>query len=90
MVCPMSPTGLPLLAQAAKESGGTIELDSEPDRGTTVKATFRLSHPDCKPVGDIGQTIRTLVIAHPEIDFVYEYKTNDSAYRFDTRELDGK
>jgi len=82
--------GLPLLAQAAKESGGTIELDSEPGRGTTVKATFRLSHPDCKPVGDIGQTIRTLVIAHPEIDFVYEHKTNDSAYRFDTREIDRK
>ena len=82
--------GLPLLAQAARESGGTIELDSGPDRGTKVTATFRLSHPDCKPMGDIGLTIRTLVTAHPDIDFVYEQKTNGSVYRFDSREINKK
>ncbi|MHC4243943.1 MAG: ATP-binding protein, partial [Planctomycetota bacterium] len=38
--------GLSFLAQAAEESGGKIELKSIPDEGTTVRATFRLSHPD--------------------------------------------
>ena len=52
-----------------------------------VKATFRLSHPDCKPMGDIDQTLRVLATA-PAVDFVYEYKRNDSVHRFDTRELD--
>jgi len=79
--------GLSLLAQAAKDSEGTFDLSSEPDRGTTVYATFRLSHPDCKPMGDIGQTIQVLVTSHPEIDFLYEYKDNNSTYRFDTREV---
>jgi len=82
--------GLSLLAQATRESDGTIELDSKPGQGTTVKATFCYSHPDRKPMGDIHETIRTLVVGHPEIDFLYEHKKNGSVYRFDTRETDRK
>ncbi len=78
--------GLSLLAQAARESDGTIELKSKPGEGTTVRATFRPSHPDCKPMGDIIETIRALVASHLEIDFLFEHKTNGSVYRFDTRE----
>ncbi len=78
--------GLSLLAQAAKDSEGTFDLSSWPGKGTTVNATFRLSHPDCKPMGDIGQTMHVLVVAHPGIDFLYEYKKDNSTYCFDTRE----
>ena len=79
--------GLSLLAQAAKDSEGMFDLSSESGKGTTVNATFRLSHPDCKPMGDIGQTIQVLVTSHPEIDFLYEHKNDNSTYRFDTREV---
>lgn len=82
--------GLPLLAQAARETEGKIDLDSRPGRGTTVKATFGYSHPDRKPIGDILETIRTLVMGHPEIVFLYEHTKNGSVYRFDTREIDAK
>jgi signal transduction histidine kinase len=79
--------GLSLLAQAAEDSEGTFDLSSSPGKGTTVNATFRLSHPDCKPMGDIGQTVQVLVMSHPEIDFLYEHKSDNSTYRFDTREV---
>ena len=82
--------GLPMLAQAARETEGKIELDSSPGRATTVRATFGYSHPDRKPMGDILETIRTLVVSHPEIDFLFEHKKNGSVYRFDTREIDEK
>ncbi|MFH1717882.1 MAG: ATP-binding protein [Planctomycetota bacterium] len=78
--------GLPLLAQAARESGGGIELDSKPGRGTTVRATFAYGHVDRKPMGDIDETILTLVAGHPEIDILYEHNRNGSIYHFDTRE----
>jgi len=78
--------GLPLLAQAARESGGQIKLYSEPGRGTTVRATFVHSHVDRKPMGSIDETIQTLVAGHPEIDFLYEHNTNGSIYHFDTRD----
>ena len=82
--------GLSLLAQAVRQSDGKIELSSGPGKGTTVKAVFRLSHPDCKPVGDIHETIRTLVAGYPGTDFLYEHKKNGSIYRFDTRETHKK
>ena len=82
--------GLSLLAQATRETDGKVELDSIPGKGTTVKATFRASHPDCKPMGDIHETIRTLVAGHPGIDFLYEHKKNNSLYCFDTRETGKK
>ena len=78
--------GLSLLAQAARDSEGTFDLSSKPGEGTTVNATFRLSHPDCKPMGDIGQTMQVLITAHPEIEFLYEHKKDNSIYHFDTRE----
>lgn len=82
--------GLSLLAQAARESDGEIELSSEPDKGTTVKAIFHASHPDCKPIGNMYETIRTLVVGHPEVDFLYEHKKNGLIHRFDTRETGKK
>jgi len=69
--------GLPLLAQAARQSGGTFELISEPGRGTTVKAAFQLSHPDMKPLGDIAETLRTILVSRPELDLRFRY-TQDS------------
>ena len=82
--------GLSLLAQAARETDGDLELDSRNGEGTTVRASFRFSHPDRKPMGDIDETIRTLVVGYPGVDFLYEHRKNDSIYRFDTRETDGK
>ncbi len=79
--------GLSMLAQAARESGGKMEVSSRPNEGTVVRATFRMSHPDCKPMGDIAETIQTLAVAHPETVFLFEHKSNGSIYRFDSREI---
>jgi signal transduction histidine kinase len=79
--------GLALLAQAAREAGGDFHVSSSPEAGTTVTATFRRSHPDRKPLGDISATLETLVTAYPEIDFVYEQRVGAEIVRFDAREL---
>ncbi|MFQ6036058.1 MAG: ATP-binding protein [Sedimentisphaerales bacterium] len=65
--------GLPLLAQAAKEAGGDIEIQTAPGKGTTVRTMFRLSHPDLKPLGDVLETMATLACAHPQVCFVFEH-----------------
>ena len=65
--------GLPLLAQAARDSGGTLEVDSAPGRGTMVKANFKLSHPDRKPLGDVASTLGAIVAGRPELTIVFRY-----------------
>ncbi len=78
--------GLPLLAQAARESDGRIEIASAPGKGTTVRASFRRSHPDCKPLGDMWETVRAIVAGRPELELRFEHRTDDEVRRFDTAE----
>jgi K+-sensing histidine kinase KdpD len=79
--------GLALLAQAAAVAGGEFHVSSSPDGGTTVTATLRWDHPDCKPVGDMRATLETLVAANPGVDFIYQHTSGAEVIRFDTREI---
>lgn len=77
--------GLPLLSQAARESGGDVQIESEVGRGTRVKATFGYSHIDRKPLGNMEATLRALIAGNPEIDFIYEHKKGELEYHLDTK-----
>ena len=79
--------GLALLAQATREAEGEFRVSSRPNAGTTVRATFRWSHPDRKPLGDISATLQTLVVGHPEVDFVFNHRSAAEITHFDTREV---
>lgn len=81
--------GLPMLAQSAKESGGNIEINSQVGKGTRVRAVFQYDHPDRKPLGNMKETLMTLITSHPEIDFVYEHKRGEEVLRLDTRDIKG-
>lgn len=78
--------GLPLLAQAARQAGGDLTVDSATGEGTTVKATFSLSNIDLKPLGNINETLKTLITGHPEVDFRFRYFDGNEEIVFDTRE----
>jgi hypothetical protein len=79
--------GLPLLDQAARAANGRLTLYSKPGGGTRVRAVFELGHIDLKPLGDIAQTLATLIMGHPEIEIVYQHKADHSKYALDTREI---
>jgi len=79
--------GLPLLSQAARESGGDVEIESKVGRGTRVKATFGYSHIDRKPLGNMEKTLITLIAGNPEVDFRYEHKKDELEYHLDTKEI---
>lgn len=79
--------GLPLLAQAARDTGGTIDVDSAPGRGTKIKAVFKLSHPDRKPLGDIQGTLGTILVGWPGVDLIFEYRIGEEVIAgLDTRQ----
>lgn len=82
--------GLPLLHQAARETGGKLEISSEVGKKTRVRATFRYSHPDRKPLGNIKETLLILAAGYPEVDFVYEHKRKDATYRWGTKKIKDK
>ena len=79
--------GLSLLAAAADRCDGAVRVDSQPGKGTEVEATFRHSHIDRAPLGDIAATLTTLIIGHPGIDFVYLHRIDGKDFSLDTREI---
>ncbi len=79
--------GLPLLAEACRICDGELCLQSCPGEGTTVKATFQHSHIDRKPLGQMGDTLITLIVGHPEVDLLYEHRKDGKVFSLDTREI---
>ncbi len=54
--------GLPLLRETAEQCDGDFSIESVPGKGTTVTATFRRSHIDLPPFGDLKATILDLLV----------------------------
>ena len=77
--------GLPLLADATQRSGGHFNLESQEGKGTTVQASFGLSHVDRQPLGDIIGTLIILVAGNSDVDFVYKHRRDDREFELDTR-----
>ena len=85
--------GLPLFKLAAEQTGGTFSLTSHQaahegdDHGTTVTATFNTAHVDCEPVGDITETILTLIQGNPDLSLTYLYTKDGDELRLSTDEM---
>ena len=79
--------GIPLLTQAAEQTGGRLSIDSAPGKGTRVTVTFGWDHLDRPPVGDMVGTLLTLIAGHPDRDYIYEEREGERTFQFDTREI---
>ncbi|MCE9647747.1 MAG: ATP-binding protein [Chloroflexi bacterium] len=80
--------GIPLLKLAAEMAGGGLSLITEAGRGTRVEASFRFTHIDRMPLGDLAVTFLTLLVSHPHIHwtFIYQVQSEDgqwSKFKFD-------
>jgi len=78
--------GLPLLAAAARRCDGDLSLESAPGQGTTVTATFRHSHLDRAPLGDMAATLLAFLLSRegnpPQLR--YRHWWDDTTFEFDS------
>ena len=65
--------GVPLFKAAAEACNGVLEISSHPDTGTTISVEFQRDHIDRMPLGNFPDTMLALLIAHPEINWRFEY-----------------
>ncbi|HXX81781.1 MAG TPA: ATP-binding protein [Thermodesulfovibrionales bacterium] len=79
--------GLPFLKQSSEECEGHFSIASEKGKGTTISVSFRRSHIDRKPLGDMGATVMVLIAGNPFIDFVFHYSKDAYHYRLETEIL---
>ncbi len=79
--------GLPFLKMEAEMAGGTFDIRSKLGEGTVVTTTFTIDHIDRPPLGDLGETMSTLISNGDEVDYVLHFVFKDTDFVFDTREL---
>jgi len=79
--------GLPMFSQAAKKADGSFSVESKAGEGTKVSAHFKHGHIDRQPLGDMADTIITLVAGYPDVDLVYTHRMGSNTYILDTREI---
>lgn len=79
--------GIPFLKQSAEITGGTFEIESKPGRGTRMQAVYHTDSIDCMPLGNIAETIYTLVVFNDSIHFLFHYQVNSEYYELDTNQI---
>ena len=85
--------GIPLLKLEAEMTGGSLSLESthisqdDKNHGTKISAVFNKNHIDCTPLGDVVESITTLIQGHPDTDFLFTHKREEGEVNLDTREL---
>ncbi len=80
--------GIPLTESNARATGGSLDIASSPGQGTALTAVFHTRHIDCPPLGDLAQTLATLVLSNPERpDFAVTLSSSSGTRTLDTREI---
>ncbi len=79
--------GIPLLKQAAEACNGFLTIESELGKGTKLTTKFQHSHIDRMPLGNLEDTLITLLLGTPSVNWVFNYKFNDQSFEFDDMEF---
>lgn len=79
--------GIPLLKEAAEACNGSLTITSEIGKGTEIVVTFQRSHIDRMPLGDIATTFLNLLVANPQIHWIFNYAADDQEFQLDDREI---
>ncbi len=79
--------GIPFLKMEAEMTGGAFSIESTVNVGTTVRATFRTDHMDFIPLGDLSETMMTLIGGSPDIDFHLTLARDEKCAEFETRSV---
>ncbi|MDD3891617.1 MAG: ATP-binding protein, partial [Bacteroidales bacterium] len=70
-----------------RSTSGKLSIESELGIGTKVMATLGLTHIDRQPLGDIAGVVVILIIANPQLRFIYSHSKDDNLFSLDTNEV---
>ncbi len=84
--------GVPFLQMLAQQTGGDVSISSKSDteyadHGTLVTAVFHTDHIDFIPLGNLTETIVTLIQGSPNVDFIYCHSMSRGSVAMDTAQM---
>lgn len=79
--------GVPLFKEGLLATGGSFDIHSKINVGTTIKGNYIKNHWDTPPLGDLPETLVTLIQANEKIDYLFTYTTDSHQFCLDTKEI---
>ena len=79
--------GIPLFKQNAELTGGYLKVNSQINKGTNVEARFIKNNIDTPVMGNIVETMVTLIQANENIDYEFEYTTDNNDFIMKTKDM---
>ncbi len=79
--------GLPLLKETALHCDGSFSIKSSVGKGTGVIARFKKSHIDLPPLGNISDTILSILTSAENFDVSFLIKTDKGEFKIDTKDI---
>ncbi|MDK2866186.1 MAG: hypothetical protein PWP51_27 [Clostridiales bacterium] len=79
--------GIPLFKISALQCGGSFEIKSQLGKGTEIMATFQYSHIDRVPLGNMAETIVTILNVCEEMDLIYTHQIQGRTFTLNTKEI---
>jgi len=68
--------GIPLFKATAQACRGDFAIHSQVGRGTSVRATMEKNHLDCPPMGNLQETLLTLLVTLEAVDLQFSYRSD--------------
>ncbi|MCX7748720.1 MAG: ATP-binding protein [Clostridia bacterium] len=79
--------GISLFKASSERAEGTLTIESIKGEGTRLAASFKVSHIDRLPLGDIAQTIVATILSKPEIDLELLFCNKRDQFRLELGEI---
>jgi len=79
--------GIPLFKSSAEQCEGYFDIKSQLGSGTEIIAHFKHSHLDRVPLGNMPETIVTIINACDHIDLLYTHTYNGLTFTLNTKEI---
>ncbi|MDP4117779.1 MAG: ATP-binding protein [Bacillota bacterium] len=79
--------GISLFEAATLQCGGHLDIDSKQGVGTKLSAYFEYDSIDRAPIGNMAETMVTLISGAPNINYVYKHRKLEREFVLNTREI---
>ncbi|NLJ58091.1 MAG: HAMP domain-containing histidine kinase [Tissierellia bacterium] len=79
--------GIPLLKENCEKCNGYLLIDSYLGMGTKISCFFERDNIDRAPLGNMGDTIMSIINYARDCELIYTYKTDAGEFLFNTKEI---
>jgi hypothetical protein len=79
--------GIPMLKENCERCNGYFKVDSKLEEGTLIKCSFERNNIDRPPLGNMGDTILTIINTLENCELIYKHKTDIGEFIFNTVDI---